>query len=91
MAMWLWVDKLDPKNDWIMLKSFQFGGSQNPYGGQGQGRGHLRSSDFHEATFTLDPGRFLTRLYSWVINGTTGRSTSSSTRRPSMSSPPPWP
>ena len=57
MALWLWVTNLDPKNDWIELKSFSLGGS-------GSGTAKVSMRDAH---FTLDPGRFRTRFFTWFF------------------------
>jgi len=64
MAAWLWVTNLDPKNDWIELKSFSFGGP--PLGGTGYGSGKVSYQDIH---LTFDPGRFSARFHSWVYKG----------------------
>ena len=68
MASWLWVDKLDPKNDWLELKSFSFGSVRSTrVGGAGTGTGADTSQK--ESNFTLDPGRFATRFFSWFYKG----------------------
>jgi len=63
MALWLWVTDLDPKNDWIELKSFSLGSPASSGGGS---TGKLSMNDAH---LSLDPGRFRMDLYNWVIRG----------------------
>jgi hypothetical protein len=56
MAVWLWIDDLEPpgKNDWITVSSF----------------GPSKSRPYEEVNLTIEPGRFYARIVQRSVRGT---------------------